>query len=161
MTEWVNTKLKKSGGREWPYYSGKKHRIIIEKYIESDESKGGLIDYKFFCFNGKVEYIYVIADRKLGNGAGFGIFDKEFKLLPYRRCDEKKLERTIEKPKNFNDLIKYSETLSKNFLHARIDFYNQNNEIIFGEITFYNGSGYMSFEPDEFDFELGKNMKIL
>ena len=160
MTEGVNKKLKRSGGREWPYYYGRNHRIIIEKYIESDLNKGGLIDYKFFCFDGKVQYVYGIADRSLGNGAGFGIFDKEFNLLPYRRCDENKLMRNIEKPKNYNKIVKCAEILSQNFPHARIDLYDQDNKIIFGEITFYDGSGYMTFEPDEFDYELGKYMTI-
>ena len=147
-------------GREWPYYSGKKHRIIIEKYLDSDPEEGGLIDYKFFCFNGNVKYVYGIADRVVGKGAGFGIFDRNFKLLKYGRVDEKPLTRTLMKPENYEDMIAVAERLSKPFLHARIDLYDQNNKIQFGEITFFDGSGYMKFEPDEFDYILGKGFEL-
>lgn len=160
MKEWTNTKLKRNAGREWPYYVGKRHRIIIEKYIESNKNKGGLIDYKFFCFDGEVYYIYVIADRDLGTSAGLAIFDKDFNLLPYRRCDENILKRRINKPKNHNEMIKCAEILSRDFPHARIDLYDQNDKIIFGEITFYDGSGYMKYSPDSFDYDLGKIFKL-
>ena len=155
----IDSKIK-TGGREWPYYSGKKHRIIIENYIESNLETGGLIDYKFFCFNGKVEYVYGIADRTLGKRAGLGIYDKDFKLLPYKRVDENKLNRIIEKPLNYEKMIEYSEKLSEDFPHARIDLYNQKGKIYFGEITFFDGSGYMCFNPDEFDYELGEKFNL-
>lgn len=160
LNNWVNTKVKRNGGREWPYYSGKKHRIIIEKYIKSDLQNGGLIDYKFFCFDGNVKFVYGISDRKMGEKASLGIFDKNFNLLPYYRADEKKLERNLEKPINYDKMVEYAELLGKKFPHARIDFYNVNGKIIFGEITFFDGSGYMKFEPDEFDFILGSKFNI-
>lgn len=159
LEKWLNTKCKKNVGREWVYDNGKS-RIIIEKYIDSSKDEGGLIDYKFFCFNGKVEYVYGIADRDLGNGAGLGIFDKDFNLLPYQRLDENKLTRELKKPLNYNEMVKCAEVLSKEFPHARIDLYNQNGKIIFGEITFFDGSGYMKFEPDKFDFLLGEKFNI-
>lgn len=142
-------------GREWPYYSGRKHRIIIEKYIEADEHLGGLIEYKFFCFNGKVHYLYVLVDRELGRGVSLGIFDEKFNKLPYSRVDERPLLRTIEKPDNYQNMIDIAETLSADFPHARIDLFNQDNHICFGEITFFDGSGYMEFTPDAFDYEIG------
>lgn len=161
MTEWVNTRHNvKSGGREWPYYSGKKHRIIIEEYIESDESKGGLIDYKFFCFNGKTEYLYVFADRNLGDGAGESIYDAEFNNTGYYSDDERPIKRKLTKPSNFDEMRSIAEKLSARFPHARVDMYDQNNTILFGELTFFDGSGYYSFEPDEFDFILGEKFVL-
>ena len=157
LNKWVNESHRiRSGGREWPYYSGKKHRILIERYIPSDEAAGGLIDYKFFCFDGKVEYAYGITDRAIGRDAAFGIFDKDFNLLPYRRTDERPLERTLEKPQNYEMMAEAAQTLAKEFPHARVDFYNQDNALIFGEITFFDSSGYVAFGPDEFDFILGE-----
>jgi hypothetical protein len=147
---------KKDGGREWPYYSGKNHRIIIEKYIESDLSKGGLIDYKFLCFSGKAELLYVLADRVTGQGAGCGFFDINFNQLPYTESDEEPLKRKIPKPENLSEMIQIAEILSKDFPCARIDLYNEGNRIVFGEITFYDSSGYMIFNPDELDFKLGE-----
>lgn len=154
IKEWLKRTKGKNPGREW-VYDNKQNRIIIEEYLESNKNEGGLIDYKFFCFNGKVEYVYGIADRELGKGIGLGIFDKDFNLLPYKRMDENELIRTIKKPINYEQMIKCAETLSKDFPHARIDLYNQKGKIYFGEITFFDGSGYMCFEPDEFDYIMG------
>lgn len=155
MRNWGKPVSGKHPGREWVYDQGK-NRIVIEKYIPSDPDKGGLIDYKFFCFNGKIAYVYGIADRKVGQKAGLGIFTPEFELLPYTRLDEKPLERTLEKPDNYEQLKQVAEKLAAPFPHARIDLYDQNGKILFGEITFFDGSGYMKFEPDEFDFMMGE-----
>lgn len=161
LHKWVNEKPHvPSGGREWPYYSGKKHRILIERYIPSDENAGGLIDYKLFCFDGKVEYAYGITDRAIGHDAAFGIFDKEFNRLPYRRTDERPLEREIGKPGNYEIMVEAAQTLAEEFPHARIDFYNQDHAVIFGEITFFDSSGYVAFEPDEFDYILGEKFVL-
>lgn len=159
MRQWVKPKRGKDSGREW-VYDGHEHRIIAEKYIPSNLDKGGLIDYKFFCFNGKIAYVYGIADRKLGQGAGFGIFTSDFEILPYTRLDEKPLERTLKKPANYEQLKDVAERLAAPFPHARIDLYDQDEKIIFGEITFFDGSGYMQYDPDEFDFVLGKEFEL-
>lgn len=162
MNKWVkrNTHLK-DAGREWPYYSGRAHgRIIIEKYIESDESKGGLIDYKFFCFNGKAEYMFVIAERTLGESASLDVYDADFNKLPYRRSGKKNISIDFEKPENFEELRAVAEKLSAAFPHARVDMYDQNGKIIFGEITFYSGSGYSTYEPEEFDYLMGEKFVL-
>ncbi len=153
---WTSQKLVRDGGREWPYYKGKKHRIIVEKHIESNEVDGGLIDYKFFCFNGKVEYLYVIADRKLGEGAGFGILDNDFNKIDVIRCDEFPLTRDIKKPDAYEEMVEIAEKLSKTFPGVRVDLFYQDGKIYFGEMTFFDGSGYFRFNPDEFDFTLGE-----
>lgn len=151
---------KKDGGREWPYYSGKNHRILFEKYIDSNPEEGGVIDYKFFCFNGNIDCLYVIADRELSSGVSLGIYDSDFKKKDVLRIDEKPLKRFIEKPENYENLKKVAECLSADFPEARIDLYDIDGEIRFGEITFYDGSGYMKFEPDNFDYELGKKFNL-
>lgn len=162
MNKWVRGNAHiKNAGREWPYNSGRKNnRIIVEKYIESDESEGGLIDYKFFCFNGKTEYLYVMADRKLGDTASLDIFDADFNKLPYRRSGKNSISAEFEKPENFEELRATAEKLSAKFPHARVDMYDPNNKIIFGELTFFSGSGYFSFEPDEFDYMLGEKFVL-
>jgi hypothetical protein len=160
MQKWLSIDSnKKNEGREW-VYQGRKHRIIIEKYIESNLSEGGLVDYKFFCFNGEPKYLYVIADRILGQIAGIGIFNVNFELLSVIRTDERPLERNIEKPKNFDEMIDIVKIISKDFPHVRVDLYNQDGNIIFGENTFFDGSGYHKYEPDEFDYELGSYFKL-
>ena len=160
MQEWVDEPVnKKHPGREW-VYDGRKHRIIIEKFLTSDVNKGGLVDYKFFCFNGKAEYLYVIADREVGKKAGVAIYDMSYNRLDVCRVDEVPLLREVEKTSNFDELVSVAERLAAPFPEARIDLYNVDNQILFSEITFFDGSGYMTFEPDEFDYVLGKNFII-
>ena len=161
LNQWIKEDYRhKSGGREWPYYSGKQHRIIIEEYIESNKEDGGLIDFKFLCFNGKVELVYVLADRIIGQEAGCGFFDADFNRLPYTEDDEPPLKREIKKPNNFVKLKEIAEKISVEFPCARIDLYNEKEKILFGEITFFDGSGYMSFDPDWVDYELGRKFKL-
>lgn len=154
LNYWLKLNPKKSFGREWAY-QGLKNRIIVEKYIESDSN--GLVDYKFFCFNGKVKYIYVINDRILGKSTKLGIYNEAYEKLDAYRCDEGRQLESFPIPKCFENMKKYASILSKDFPHARVDFYESNNEIIFGEITFYDGSGYMKYDPDDFDLVLGEN----
>ena len=160
MRDWVNTKPVRGGGREWVYYYGKpQHRIICEKYIEA-ESETGLTDFKFFCFGGKCKYIYVITNRRLGRDAEIGIYDRDYNLLPYYRVGEGRPVHLIGKPKNFDEMIKISEKLSERFPHVRVDLFCEGEKITFGELTFFNGSGYIEFDPDEFDFILGDEFKL-
>lgn len=156
VKKWVkiNAHIRDSG-REWPYYSGNNHRVLFEELLEANIESGGLIDYKFFCFNGKVEFLYVIADRKIGQGAGVGIFSATFDRLPVKRKDENYLERNIDKPSNFEEMKRIAEKLAGDFPEVRVDLYNLNGKIYFGELTFFDGSGYMEFEPDEYDYRFG------
>lgn len=155
MRTWVDEPVeKKHPGREW-VYDGRKHRIIIEEYIEADPQKGGLIDYKFFCNYGVIKFLYVVADRVLGKTAGFGIYTPDFKQMPVLRADESPLTRDVPKPENYDELKHIAEELARPFPEARIDLYDVEGKIYFGEITFFDGSGYMTFTPDEYDTILG------
>ena len=159
MQEWVSEPIVKFGGREWPYYSGKGHRIIIEKFLECDD--GDLPDYKFFCFNGKSEFFYIKVDYAKAHDEGkLTFFDKDFKQLCVKMDYCNLLAEKIEPPEEINRMIELSNKISKDFPHVRVDFYLINGKIYFGEMTFYNASGYMTFEPDEFDFEMGSKFSI-
>lgn len=159
LNYYMKSRPKISLGREWVYKNSKR-RIICEKLLERDNN-GDLPDYKFFCFNGKVYCLYVMIDYVDNNAEGkLEFYDRDFKDLNARRKDFKKIDRKIEKPKNFERMVEYAEILSKDFPHVRVDFYDLNGKIIFGEMTFYNASGYTEFEPDEFDFKLGEQFKI-
>lgn len=119
-----------------------------------------LTDYKFFCFNGKVSYVYGISDRKVGQSAQIGIYDSDFKKLDVSRNDERPQEVALPRPLNFDKMKKIAEMLSKDFPHVRVDLYNVAGKIYFGELTFYDGSGYMTFNPDSFDEELGRDFDV-
>ena len=155
VSEWtkINAHIK-SDGREWPYYSGKKHRIIIEKYINSTTSEGGLIDYKFFCFNGKSEFLYVMGDREVGEKVKVRLKDRDFNDLPVVRIGDQVFTKA-RKPNNYEHLLEVAEWLGRDFPHVRVDLYDIDDKIRFGELTFYNASGYMKYNPDSFDEKIG------
>lgn len=156
MNQWVNLPHRiRDGGREWPYYHGKKHRITAEEFIEAEDPDLGLVDYKTFCFNGRMEYIYAMCDRKPGETVKVGIYDRDFNKLPVLSLGHEDTKDRIAKPENYDELVSVAEKLSEDFPHARVDLYDNDGKIYFGEITFYGGSGYDIYEPDEFDFEIG------
>lgn len=143
----------RTGGREWAYY-GLKPGIVIEKLLVNEENpKAGINDYKIFCYGGKAKYIIVDVDRYIGHKRNF--YDTNWKNL-HIVSDCPASDKEIERPENFNEMIKIAEKLSEDFPYVRVDLYNISGKIFFGELTFYPWSGYVQFEPDEFDYELGK-----
>lgn len=143
-----------SAGREWAYSGMGKTRIVVEKLLENP-GENGLVDYKFFCFNGEPKYVYILGDRKQGEHPWLAIYDMNFKRLPYYTCDERRFEGEMDIPVCFNEMVKVAKELSKDFPHVRVDLYNIEGQVIFGELTFYDSSGYDKFDPDDFDFVAG------
>lgn len=145
-------------GREWPY-KYIKPRIIAEKYIV-DKDSGRLDDYKFFCFNGIVDNVMVVRERSKG-APKFYHFDKEWNLCRFNR-----LTRSLpngykeEKPLFIDDMINLAEILSQNMIHVRIDLYEANGQIYFGEYTLYNQSGWETGFDDYSDGYLGGLIKL-
>lgn len=160
MEKWVNQPDNaKTPGREW-VYEGRKHRIIIEELLESDET-GDLPDYKFFCFHGKPEFLYMMSDYTQHHSKGrLGFLTTDFKLLPVQRADFLPMEEQPEKPLNYTEMLDAAKVLSAPFPHVRVDMYNINGKIIFGELTFFNASGYVQFTPDTFDYTMGEKFHI-
>lgn len=156
---WMRMPKRKPAGREWAYENGYPRRIVIEQLI-SDGKHTDLPDYKFFCFNGRVEMVYGISGRTLGNGAEFGFYDRDFKKLPIVRLDERPQTTPLPRPANYDKMIEIAEQLSKPFPHVRMDLYNVDGSIYFGEMTFYDSGGYIHFSPDSYDFTLGAYFDI-
>lgn len=132
--------------REWPY-KNVKPRVICEKYMV-DEFEKELKDYKFFCFNGKPKALFVASDRE--NDTRFDFFDMSFDPLPLEQ-GYKKAIKEIKKPKNFEEMVELSKVLSAKIPHIRVDFYEINNKVYFGELTLYHFSGLERFIPEEYD----------
>lgn len=138
-------------GREWPY-KDVKPQIIAEKYMEDSRSTD-LRDYKFMCFNGKVKCTFVCSDRSSELKVTF--FDNNWHILPFERSHPAS-KTIINKPLNFELMIKLAEKLSKDIPFLRVDFYEIDGKVYFGELTFYPGSGLESFQPNEWDTKLGQ-----
>lgn len=143
--------------REYPY-KDVPHRIIAEKYME-DES-GELIDYKFFCFNGQPVYMFVATDRmRKDTDTKFDFFDMNWRHLPFTNGHPNN-PTLPQKPKNFDQMKKLAEKLSVGFPHIRVDFYNVNGKIYFGELTFFHWSGLVPFDPPKWDYKFGEFIKL-
>lgn len=149
---------KNSGGREWAYY-GLCSEIVVEKLLVNRENpEAGINDYKIFCYDGKPEYIIVDVDRYIGHKRNF--YDTKWNNL-HISSDCPASNRGIEKPDNFERMMKIAEILSKGFPYVRVDLYNQEGRIYFGELTFYPWSGYVQFMPDEWDYKFGEPLRLI
>jgi hypothetical protein len=157
LNAWLGERTTKAG-REWSYYNIKP-KIICEKYLEAD-NPDGLVDYKFYCFDGQPYFVKVAIGTNDESGPKNGIYNMNFEQTPYRRKEVERITSKIEKPKNFEVMCEIAAILSKDFPHVRVDLYNIDGSIYFGELTFYDTSGYQIFEPDEFDYILGDLFKI-
>lgn len=144
-------------GREWPYKNVPR-RIIAEKYMA--DINGDLPDYKFFCFNGKVEALFVATERQNPNEeVKFDFFDAEFNHLPFRQGhDHAKI--TPKKPLNFDLMKEIAAKLSKGIPHVRVDFYEVGDKVFFGELTLHHFGGFVPFDPKEWDSRFGDMLVI-
>ena len=147
----------RSGGREWAYYGLKPGIVVEELLINKENPTAGINDYKILCFNGKPSYIIVDIDRYVGHKRNF--YDIEWNNL-YITSDCPASNRNIEKPDNLDEMLNIAAKLSKDFPFVRVDLYNVDGKVYFGELTFYPWSGYVQFEPDEFDYLLAKPLHL-
>ncbi|SNS62323.1 TupA-like ATPgrasp [Bacillus sp. OK838] len=138
--------------REWPY-KNIKPRILCEKFMV-DESGTELKDYKFMCFNGEVKCSFVCLNRNSDKGLNIDFYDMEWNAMPVERHYPRS-GTTIPKPENFDKMVNYSRKLSKNLPFIRVDFYETNGQLYFGELTLYPGSGLEEFSPEWYDELLG------
>lgn len=144
-------------GREWPYKDIPR-KIIAEKYMV-DAQTAELRDYKFFCFNGKAKCFKIDFDRFFNHQANY--YDVNGVLLPFGEviCPPD-FERTIEMPCNLSLMIKLAEKLSDGIPFVRVDFYEVDGKVYFGEMTFFPAAGFGHFTPEEWDCKLGEWIKL-
>ena len=144
-------------GREWPY-KDVKPRIIAEKYM-ADESGTELKDYKFFCFGGVVKCFKVDFNRFVEHHANY--YDTNGNRLDFGEVDfPPDPNRVITLPNNLDQMIQYAEKLSSGIPFLRADFYNVDESVYFGELTFYPASGFGKIEPEEWDRILGQWIEL-
>lgn len=142
--------------REYPYRDIRP-RIIAEQYMV-DESGTELKDYKFFCFDGKCRMLFVATDRSKGD-VRFDFFDPNFQHLPFRQ-GHPWATKEVRKPAGFEQMVSIAERLSQGFRHVRVDLYDINGRIYFGELTFFHFSGNVPFEPAEWDYKIGQWLQL-
>jgi len=149
---------KANPGREWPYTQAKP--VIIAEQLLEDEAhvNNAVSDYKIFCYDGKPEYVICISDR-YSDRCNHLVYDTRWNKILVA-SEGARIEEDAPKPENLQEMLDIAAKLSEEFPFARIDLYSLKGKIYFGEITFYPWSGYMEFEPDEFDFDLGEKFVL-
>lgn len=144
--------------KEWPY-KNIQPRIIAEKLLYDEKNPEDVLrDYKIYCFNGKMEFM-LISNERSNKHAKFDYFDRDFKHLPFKQGGEH-FDGVINRPANFELMIMLAEKLSKGIPHVRVDFYDVNGHVYFGEMTFFDSSGFAAFEPEEWDYRYGELIKL-
>ena len=158
----LNKSLKRNffyGGREYPY-KNVKPSIMAEEYMQNIDG-GDLVDYKFFCFSGEVKMCQVISDRFDDEKIDF--YDRNWNRLIGLIGLNIEAKNSIEgkpRPKRYDEMIRIAESLSKGMIFVRVDLYDINDKIYFGELTFFPASGFGYFRPDEWNVKLGNMIKL-
>lgn len=140
-------------------YKNVKRKIICEKYLESNRYQS-LEDYKVYCFNGKPKFIMVCIGRNTGK-TKYYFLDKNWKIMKINKLGLETPENfKINKPKCIDEMFSYAEKLSKPFKFVRVDFYDCNDKVIFGELTFTPSACVDTNYTEEAQKELGNMIKI-
>lgn len=140
--------------REWPYKNVDK-KVFAEAYLGDD-----VADYKFYCYNGYVDAVMICVDRQLGDPK-FYFFDKDWKLKRYnKRGKDAPEDFTLPKPDGIDKMFELASILSRNIPFVRVDFYNINGKIYFGEITFFPASGFDKNRLPESDLLFGEMIQL-
>lgn len=150
--------------KEWQY-KNIKPRIIVEKLLLNKANKIPF-DYKLHCFNGKVTTIQVDMERGTDNHFR-NWYDTNWKREPFKwssvKENGKKTDPSdfdVEKPSTLDEMIGLSEILAEPFSYARVDWYDVDGSLFFGEITFHHDGGYQPIEPKEWDVKLGEKLVL-
>lgn len=142
--------------KEWPYKNVNR-RFFAEEYVESENE--ALRDYKLLVYNGRVQNLFVVFERETNRNPYINFYDREWNLLPFER-DHPNYSKPVTSPKYLNEMITLAEQLAKDIPFVRVDFYCNFDKVLFGEMTFYPGSGFESFQPIEWDYKLGDLIKL-
>ena len=144
--------------REWPYKNVPR-QVIAEQYME-DAKVGELRDYKFFCFDGEVKAMFISQDRgKDGEDVKFDYYDADFNHLDIFQYHESGKNKP-EKPICFEEMKSLASKLSNGLPQVRVDFYEVNGKVFFGELTFFHHGGIVPFSPEKWDYIFGSWIKL-
>lgn len=153
LHKWMNEEFYKNAKEI--QYKNVTPTIICEEYLEDNQGK--LLDYKYFCFNGKPEFIEVVSDR--GNDTRADFYTTNWEKINLR-TKFKNSNSNIESPKGLELMTELAEELSRDYPFVRVDFYNVDGRIIFGELTFTPGGGVSKFRPIEKDIEIASKIDL-
>ncbi len=155
--KWLSKNQYFRKGLEWAYKDVKR-RLMAEEFMK-EEGRGSLLDYKFYCFNGKAKFFEVHLERAGDYKRAF--YDLDFTKAPFRKGKEELIiTEELEKPSNFDEMVVLANKLADKLPFVRVDFYSVNGKSVFGEMTFYPGDGRHDFYPDEYNKIIGDLMVL-
>lgn len=150
--------------REKPYINAKAG-IIAESLMVNHDDNGheiddDLTDYKFYCFNGEPLFCQIIRGRNTKETIDF--YDMNWNHMPFVGLNPyvKNGDTSVKKPLNFESMVYVARELSKDISFVRVDLYNIDGKVYFGEITFYPAGGIGQFNPIEWNLKLGELIKL-
>lgn len=146
----------RGAGREWPYKEVPR-RIVCEAYMEDEN--GVLNDYKVLCFDGKPYYIEYHSGRFTGDHRQ-DWYDINWNKTSITQSEMPCTDSAVEQPECFEEMLELSRKLSKGIPHVRVDWYCAKGKLYFGEMTFFDGSGYVPFDDFQIDVMLGNLIKL-
>lgn len=156
LNKWMHKNQYTRGGMEWAY-KDVRPRIIAERYLE-ELGKSTINDYKFFCFNGKPKFLLVIVEREQEDYRCY--YDLQWNKMPFTSGNHSLFEGEIEKPANFDRMVQVAESLAGDFPFVRVDLYNIEGKIYFGEMTFYPTDGRKEYRPNRYNEILGSYIEL-
>jgi len=145
------------GVGEW-VYQNLKPRIICEKYLQGEDGNPP-VDYKFLCFDGEPKLLFVCLERFSDSGLKVDFYDMEWNKMPFRRYYPNS-DVILKKPEQFDEMVAISRKLAEGFPFVRVDLFVINDRVYFSELTFFPGSGYEPFDPEEYDYLLGSYLTL-
>lgn len=156
MRKWMSKNQYYRGGLEWAY-KDVRPRLIAETYLEQMGHES-VNDYKFFCFNGVPKFVQVDQDRFESHQRCF--YTMEWEKLPFITQGFRRYEGNMEPPLNFSEMKEVVTRLAGDFPFVRVDLYNLEGRIVFGEMTFYPADGRKDFEPAEYNRIIGDYLML-
>lgn len=149
-TSWMSQVYGRTYG-EW-LYGEIRPQLLVEPFMS--EVSNLPTDYKLWVFNGTVELIQVITGRDTAN-IGQAFYNKNWVKQPFNGTAIPLTEEVMLPPVSLAKMMVAAETLAEDFAFVRVDFYELNQQLLFGEITFYPASGFSPFNPIEYEKQVG------
>ena len=156
LSKWILRNQYYQGGQEWAYKNAP-HRIIAEKYLSEIDNKG-VSDYKFYCFNGIPEFIEISSEIESKIFRRY--YDTIWRRLSFGRIGIPVYKKDLQRPLNLEEMVQVASKLAGKFPFVRVDLFNIQGKIIFGELTFYPADARYPFYPKRYNEILGQKTKL-
>lgn len=147
----------------WLHEEGSEVAMLTSENTDKEEERKlpkGLVDYKFYCFNGEPKFLYVSKGLENHETARISFLTMDWQFAPYERSDYAPFEELPLKPIKFDEMVEVCRKLSKDIPFLRVDLYEINGQVYFSELTFSPCSGLMPFKEQRHDLEMGKMLNL-